>query len=83
MTRRFSLPGDEDAIRAGRDRMAAAVENPLTPEERAWVCRLRSLLKKQPDSLSLVPHYDSLGIVKDCNGVAAPVDSVSARLKDD
>ena len=80
---RYRLPGDEEALCAGRDRMAAAVEHPLTPEEKAWVRRLRSLLRKQPGALSLVAHHDSLGIVKDCGGVAAPVDSVLARLRDD
>lgn len=76
-----------EADRESRERYetlaAHALDNLPTAEEKAWIRRLRRVLKDQPAALSLVAYYDSLGIVRDHEGVAVQVDTIRARLRDD
>ena len=74
----------DDCDRETRERLAKAADKPPpTPEEVAWIRRLRRVLKDQPAALYIVAHYDGLGIVKDHGDITVSVDSVSARLRDD
>lgn len=71
--------GDREALKR---HAAVAAAPPPTPEDMAWIRRLRRVLKDQPTALYLVPCLDSFMVVKDHGNVAAPVESVNARLRD-